>query len=273
METSVQEKSAKPAGTDPETSQRKKKSIVISLFGYKGSGKTYNTIGICKKEQKILLISFDGVSQIIAEEFYSDYSITFYDAIKHNRFILVDSPEGAYYVESVENEYKNMDEMGKYLNSLAPGQFDVIIFDGLNFAEKMAEGYMRYKKGLKFDEKFADLNYWKIRNSQLNGIVEKAREKAGEFVIFTVYVKEQVMKKENGEVLSSIELPNYAKEIESLAVVEIRIDAKEVSVKSSAGNSSTTRFFATVKSSKIKRIPTGTVVDITGKRLRDVFDI
>ncbi len=263
----------KQAETSPATQnvsaeqQEQEYAKIISVFGYKGAGKTYNSFGLCRPDQKILAISFDGVTEIIAREFYPDYKITVYNAVKYPRYEWVDSPEGGYWVESVEAGYKNLDELSTYLKNLKPKEFDVIFFDGLNFAEKLAEAYMRYKKGLKYDEKFADLNNWKLRNSQLNGIILEAQRKAKDFVIYTVYIEEHPTARDAGQVVSSIEMPNYVKDVTALAVVEIKIDSKDVQTKAQGATISQRHFFATIWSSKLKAIPTGAVYDITNKRL------
>ena len=274
-EQSAKVESAQPkqAETSPATQnvsaeqQEQEYAKIISVFGYKGAGKTYNSFGLCRPDQRILAISFDGVTEIIAREFYPDYKITVYNAVKYPRYEWVDSPEGGYWVESVEAGYKNLDELSTYLKNLKPKEFDVIFFDGLNFAEKLAEAYMRYKKGLKYDEKFADLNNWKLRNSQLNGIILEAQRKAKDFVIYTVYIEEHPTARDAGQVVSSIEMPNYVKDVTALAVVEIKIDSKDVQTKAQGATISQRHFFATIWSSKLKAIPTGAVYDITNKRL------
>ncbi len=258
-----------PSSVQQSAFEGEKLSKIISVFGYKGAGKTYNSIGLCRPDQKILAVSFDGVTEIIAKEFFPDYKITVYNAVKYPRFEWTDSPEGGYWVESVEAGYKNLDELSNYLNSLKKDEFDVILFDGLNFAEKLAEAYMRYKKGLKYDEKFADLNNWKLRNSQLNGIILTAQRKAKDFVIYTVYLEEHPITREAGQVMTSIEMPNYVKDVTSLAVIEIKIESKDVQTKTQGTTVSKRHFFATIWSSKLKSVPTGEVYDITGKKLSE----
>jgi hypothetical protein len=266
--------SVESANTVVKTETSSEKPYMVSVFGYKGAGKTYNALGLCRKEQKILLVSFDGVSGIVASQFFPEFDITVYNAIKNPTVVPITDAGKTYFIESVDNGFNNLQELINFLVSLENKSYDVVIFDGLNFAERLSEAYMRKVKGLRFDENFSDFNNWKIRNSQLNGLFVLAKQKTKDIVIHTVYVEEHPTKKEGGSVISSVEMPNYVKDITALTVVEIRIDRVDEQTRMPTGEfRKDRRWKASIFSSKIKSIPTGAVYDVTGKLLSDVIKL
>lgn len=240
---------------------------VITFYGHKGCGKTTALLSVLDKKNKVLLISFDGMSRIIAKNFFPELTnIEVYDAIKFPRIVIDEKNDGTYVpYESIQNAYKNCQLLLERLKAVKKGDYDIIIFDGLNIAEKLAEGYMRYQKNLKFDEAFADFNNWKIRNAYISSLFWTGITKANNAVFYTLYPVEDVRKKKDGQVIDSESIPKYSEEVMYMTSIVIRIDRRDVP----SQNGSQKRYFATIESSKIKSVPSGKVIDITNKKLSD----
>lgn len=244
---------------DPE------KKKVMTFYGRKGEGKTTALLSLIDKKDKVLLISFDGMSGIIQRNFFPELNVDIYDAYEKPRFVIDEKNDGTLLpIESVENAYYNCQELLKKLKDTKVGQYDIIVFDGLNIGEKLAESFMRFRKGLKFDEAFADFNNWKIRNAVVNSWFWQAVEKANKGVIYTLYPVEDIRKKEKGQTIDSEQIPKYAEDVMYLTSVVIKIERRMI--RNQAGNEEK-KHYAIVESSKIKDIEDGKIYDITNKNL------
>ncbi len=256
-----------------ENSNPKVKPKIVTLYGQKGVGKTYSSLSLLNKNDKILVISFDGKSEQIGRQFFSDYQIDYYDAIDNDKFpriVFVEkNDETLEVIESIENGFANWQNLLKKLSALETGKYDFILYDGLNLAERLSEAVMRYKKGLKYDENFTDFNNWKIRNNNVNSLLIVAQKKVNKGILYTVYPTEDVRKKKDGQVIDSEQMPKYVEEVMWQTDIVIKISSKNVKV----NNSEVKKYYATIESSKFKEIPSGTTYDVTGHNLSDFIRV
>ena len=166
-------------------SKNSKTKFTMLNFGGKGTGKT-TTVLLSPPTGKKVVFSFDGRTKIIKEQLVRegllrDEDVTVYNILDD----FIDSPEQSretgflayeYLIYLFENEVKNKG-------------YDYIIFDGLDFYNRIAEMRMRYiKKCPAFGS--IDLNFWKLRTSYLMTTHRLALKYAKKGVLYTAYYDE-----------------------------------------------------------------------------------
>ena len=251
----------------PEIIQTQSKKVVITVFAYKGDSKTYSSFSIPAKNDKVLAISFDGMTRIIAEQFFAGQDITVYDAIdsvKRPLYPLKMNGGKVTVEQSTENGSANMMNLLKFAYEMPDNTYDFIIADGMNLCEKLAEAVMRYNHGVKFNAG-CEWNWWDERNSIVNGLHSLFLNKAKKGVIYTVYPMNNDTLIEGERVINRSEVPKWAGDLLYQTLILLRMTKRY----NKADNKN--HYYARVETSKLKKVPSGVEYDITDKYLRDVL--
>lgn len=243
-----------------------KKVVVIAVAAQKGHGKTYSALSLINENDSVLAISFDGKTQAIKDKDFENMKVEVYNTEKFIRWTAERTQFGLEPLESVENTFKNCQLILEKLSDMKDSSVDYVIVDGLNLAERYAESYMRFKHGLKYSDTFKNWNYWKERNSWMNFMLSSSIRKARKGVIYTLYMTENIKKREDGEITESEEVPKYAEDIMFLSDLVIKIEKKDEKGK---GTENIRTYTALIDSSKLKGVISGTKFNVTEKKLNE----
>jgi ATP:corrinoid adenosyltransferase len=243
----------------------KKPTIVI--YGDKGKGKTTAAYSLIRDNEKVLVISADGMSDIIAKEFFTRKNIEIYNTNKYDMIVIKKLPNGQYEsMISMEAGNKNAQELIIKLQELKEDEYDWLVVDGMNVLEQnLAEAVMRFKYSLQISDGVKNLSWWRDRSNYINFLFDICLKKAKKGVIYTLYPKIVEKKMTDGEVLEKEEFPHYAADLMYKTLIVLRVDNKKVKGEQ--------RYFVDVITSKLARIKTGDVIDYTGKNLYDLVKI
>lgn len=234
--------------------------IVFSIYGKKGEGKTYAGLSVIKPNESALILSFDGMSELIQKQFFSNVNAEIYNVIKEPLDIFTDDMNEPVKT-SVEAGARNTNELLKYLKSLQAQkkQYDWVVVDGYNIANILGELVMRNIYHLNAHQGVANMNAWKIRNSFLNALLDTAKSLSKIGVIYTLY-STTVDDIVDGIVVNRKSIPNYIGDImyQTHVVIHIyqKLDKKDGSV----------RYSAEIETSKFKSIKPA-IYDITNSYL------
>ena len=232
---------------------------IISIFGEKGIGKTYSAISTTKPDEKTLIISFDGMSEVIRKKDFNDYkNIEVYNVMQENLDKFTNDDINPVEID-IDAGMRNVSKLKAQLELAKTKKYDWIIIDGYNIAEVLGECIMRKQGGLKFGQGVANLSLWKIRNTFLNAILNSAKDIATIGVIYTLYTMKNDILRQGVNV--KVEEPNYIGEIKyrTLVVIEIKKQRRE----------GKNKYTAYIETSKLASIKTGDEFDISGRKLNE----
>lgn len=241
---------------EPKIYQKEK--FVFVVYGKKGEGKTSTAMSLVGNNQTVGCISFDGMSQIIQQNFFPEMKADFYNAMRYKEITIERIGNKVIPVASVANACKNSYELFNYMENMK--EYDWIIVDGLNILERMVEGLMREAEGKQYSDGIINPMAWRRRNDSINAVFDYALSKARIGVIYTVYTSDKILK-ENGIETDIIELPHYVGDVAYKSHVVIRTKVRN--------DKDGRRYICIIDSSKIKNIKSGDEIDITNKRLCD----
>ncbi len=251
-----------------QETQSKEKRIIV-LYGQKGVGKTYNCYSLIPLKSKVLVISFDGMSQIIAErQEFKDIQFKVVNVEQKPRFILQDTGTSIQAIESVENSFYNLQQIFRLFLNSKNNEYDFVIIDGFNIAQKIAEAYMRYNHKLRFTDNFANLNLWKERNAVLNAILKEALRISKKGLIYTLYTKSEI-EIIDGVIIKQSVKPNYVEDVMTMSDIVIKIETKLQHTK----NSNNISYYMIVETAKKENVKIGVKIDITNKKLIDIISV
>jgi len=220
--------------------------IVFMIYGLKGHGKTDLAFSF---PGKVACLSFDRKSlPIKVNRYKNDERIKVYDAIMYMN------------KDSAENYLESCDKTFRYTNALLDHiaknfEPDWVVIDGSDILSRICEMTMRYRNNLMPFQGIANRNLWKERNLYIDQIHNKSTKIARRGVIYTAYTDAHEIVKE-GEFIIKEDIPKWVGDIMTETDVVIKVE----SVRDKSGGQT---FFATVESSKNKRIPTGKREDVT----------
>jgi len=247
--------------------QIQKKIIVV--YGRKGVGKTYNCYSLIPPNSSALVISFDGMSGIIANrKEFKDIKFNIVNVERKPRFILQDNGNDISAIESVENSYYNLQQILKLFKDTQDNHYDFVIIDGFNIAQKIGEAYMRYRNHIRFSDPVINLNLWKERNAVLNVILKQALRLSKKAVLYTLYTTPDIIIKK-GSVTEQGSKPNYVEDVMTMSDIVIKI---ETEIQHSKDNNNI-NYYAIVETAKTEGIKIGEKVNITNKKLLDILPI
>jgi len=241
--------------------------VTVVIYSEKGKGKTTAAYLLTNPKDKIFVVSGDGQSKIIAEQFFSKRDIEVYNAEKYDMIVVKKLPNGNYEsIISMQAGDKNAQELIIKLQELEANKYDFIIIDGVNRIEQnLAEAVMRYKHFLQISDGVTNLSWWRERSNYINFLFDICLKKAKKGVIYTLYPKVVIKKKIEGEAIEQDEFPNYAADLMYKTQVVLRINSKKIKGEQ--------KYLLDVISSKLARIKTGDEIDYTGKNLCDLIEL
>jgi hypothetical protein len=233
--------------------------IVFTIYGDKGVGKTTLSFGF---PGKIACLSFDRKSMAPKVNYYkNDPRIKVFDVVK---FLNRDSK---YVREASEITYNYvmfiLDNLSKLDEKEKP---DWVVIDGVEIMQKVAEYTMRLRQNLQPYQGVANLNVWKERNSLIDAIHQKALDACKVGVIYTTYSEFNEIVEE-GTLITKQKVPKYIDSVMWETDIVLYIQSSfDMQTKQH-------KFTLRCDSSKFDDlIKTGSIIDITGKKISDVID-
>lgn len=219
--------------------------ICITIAGGKGDSKTASAFSL---PGTIAVLSFDQMAYPVKESMYAgDSRIHVYDP---TRYFM--ETEMSQILDSAVRTFKYIDVL---LDEIREKHFDWIVIDGSEKLVEIAEYVMRARNNLSV---FGGVNMllWKERKMYLKQIHRKAMASCKKGLVYTTYLKEEVLKRENDRIIDSKTVPHWVGIQLEETQVTIHVDARD----DGKGNH---RFIAIVENSKSPLFKTGTRVDIT----------
>jgi len=228
--------------------------LVITIFGHKGHGKTFNAMSL---PGKVMIISFDRKATPIKYYFYSgDSRIKIYEPV---RFMDWESSEATKRGEMVF-QYVKEKLLKKVARELKP---DWIVFDNVEILEQILELAMRFRYKLPKSGGIRDLNIWKEIRFMLRELHNLAYEIANYGVVYTTYVeKRTVFDKFSGEFREVEDSPHWLDIIKYETDIILRVEYDEYEQK----------WTVKVVSSKVSFIPTGKEYDVSNNPIGNQID-
>lgn len=235
---------------------------IITVFGLKGAGKSSFSFTFPESHG---CLSFDNKSLPISEQMDKRDKIVVFNGA---RYLDKSSPDA--YLESASRSWRYLN---KILDTIHDGKVkdsegnmiydesmdsrpDWMVVDGGEIFQQMAEMVMRYNNNLQPYQGMANLNLWKERNMYIDQLLLKCTAKSKKGVIWTTYIKkDEIVKQGNTEI--SDDIPKWIASVlrETDVVIKVERETKKTGQ----------RFYATVETSKWKKIPESARTDITRK--------
>lgn len=244
----------KPAGSSAKydyTPEKPSSKLAFTVFGQKGSAKTFTAFGITSGRREV--ISFDHKSVLIAENYYQGEDIVVYDGLK-------------YFNESEEQVKRTATITMDYVLNLIMQMRnpESIIIDGYDRLAFIAQMHMRNIKNL---EPYAPVGggnlgyYWYVRNEILDRVFDTAYTKTKKSVVYTTYSKKDNIIVD-GEIFKSVDVAKWTGNLLTQSDVVIKTNFE----RSKNGN----EYLATIESAKTNKLISGKVYNLTNfKKLRD----
>lgn len=223
-------------------------SIIVTIYGMKGEGKTAFALNEKYFNGKISCLSFDNKTVQVKKYYYDDTNrIKVYNAIEH----YTDDPDTI--LQSAEKTYQYC--LFLLDNIAEKDKPDWILIDGLEIFAQIGEMVMRHRNALKPFSGVPNPNIWKTRKLILRAIHKKAVAGAKKGVIYTTYTdKDEII--EDGNVKTKDKIPKWTDVVLWETDIVVYVYSKTGKMER--------RFFYDVISSKIDSFfQTGKTEDIT----------
>lgn len=234
----------------------------ITIYGLKGSGKTYLTLSTPGSH---FCLTFDNKSQSIADELEADGKVKEGQIEVHDGVKYYDRTSG-------DNWLKSSDYSWRYINALldkikleqkdddSQGRFierpDWIEVDGGEIVHTMLEMVMRERNNLMPFQGISNRNVWEERRMYIETLLHRCQKIARKGVIWTSYIDKDEIK-EDGDYVSIQDIPKWIDAV--LYETDVLVKAERKTGK--AGQ----EFYATVESSKWRAIPESGRINVTGR--------
>ena len=152
------------------------------------------------------------------------------------------------------------------MSEIAKNPPDWIVIDGIEIFQKIAEMVMRQRNNLLPYQGIANLNLWKERNSIIEELHRLCLNIAKKGVIYTTYSQyDEII--EEGSVVTKDKIPKYIDAVMWETDIVLFIQSKF--------DRNSNKFFVTLRCDTSKfdnLIKTGSIFDITGKKITDIVD-
>lgn len=234
---------------------------IFMIYGDKSSGKSSCAFGIMDKGDKVMVLSYDGMSCDPLELPYIKNLELNHKII--NAVLFYDKSTDAQWLETADFTYNwslNMLKESTQEDGFMP---DWIVIDGFDDLIQICEMIMRKTYKL---SPFAgpQIFQWKKRNQLVDAFHIELKKHAKKGIIYTVYPKDKNTKMKNGEVIESKQVPNWFGSVKK----EVHIPIFTHSEKDTRTNS--WMFYADIQGSKKMDYPDG-IYDITNKRFGELL--